>query len=696
MQGAFTFRKPQYVFPIGQSFYLKQLKCRRITPLCNSMDLFGIIGVRAELPAKLTLRRQKILHMFQNHVGRRLLKIAAPFTALVCLALTARAQDNDVRKLKELSIEDLMNIEVTSVSKVPQRLSQVASAIQVITHDDILRSGATNIPEALRLSPNLQVAQVNSSAWIISARGFNTVFANKLLVLIDGRTVYTPLFGGVLWELQGVLLEDVDRIEVISGPGAALWGANAVNGVINIITRKSQESQGLYASATAGDFLKTAFAARYGNHIGEKFFYKIYAQTADRKDTPLADDGWYRDQIGLRIDMPIDEKNNITIQGDAYVGDKNSLPSKSRFDGQNILARWTHTVSDKSEFILQTYYDRYWRDDPGTADQLSTYDLDFQHRVNIKKIHTLLYGAGYRVVHDNVINRNGFAGLVPADRVMPLYSAFVQDEVSLGEKVKVTLGSKFLHNVFSGFEIQPSVRGAWSVSANSTVWAAVSRAIRAPSRFDVDYRLPIQPQPPTSPSVIGTTDFKSEVLHAFELGYRIQSNQKLSLSLATFYNDYDDVYSVELRQGTQTYVIQNGSAGKTWGAELSGFYQILKPWRLRGGFTYFAKDLHAKDGRDHDPSYLSNDAKHQVVLQSMLDLPLHFKLDVVGRYLDYIPASFATPRIPDYTTFDVRLAWSFKQFDIAVIGQNLAARHHLEFGTITAPRSAYAKIICRF
>jgi iron complex outermembrane receptor protein len=610
-------------------------------------------------------------------------------------------QDIALSTLKGMTIEELMNIEVMSVSKGSLKLVEVASAIQVITREDILRSGATNIPEALRLASNLQVAQLNSTAWIISARGFNTVYANKLLVLIDGRTVYTPLFAGVLWDIQNVVLEDVDRIEVISGPGGALWGANAVNGVINIITKKAKDTRGLYVAEAAGDFLNAFAAIRYGDNIGDKFFYRVYAQHHNRGRTFLPNgdenkDAWRMTQTGFHLEGSPTDKDFFTMQGDVFSGSKENPTDTRAFDGQNILGRWSRALSENSNFILQLYYDRYWRDDPITADELETYDLDFQHRFSLSEKHSMLWGVGYRYVIDKVQNRTTFVGLDPATRRMPLYSGFVQDEISFSNTLKLTIGTKLLDNFFSGFEIQPSARIAWTVQQHHTLWAAVSRAVRAPSRLDVDYRLPMEPQPPTVPSVAGGPEFDSEKLNAFELGYRTQPNENSSFSIATFYNDYNDVYSVEPLPGTLTYQIQNGSEAESWGGEFSGVYQLAAWWRMRGGFTYFGKDLRPKTGRTHDPAYLANDAKHQLMFHSMINLPYNFNVDLIGRYLDYLPATFATKRVPEYFTFDTRIAWEYKFVEISLIGQNLWDHKHAEFQEVQIPRSFYGKLTWRF
>jgi iron complex outermembrane recepter protein len=646
-------------------------------------------------------------------------------TCIVVLILTiipwtvsAQVKDNesDITRLKALSIEELLNLEVTSVSRGPQRLSEVASAIQVITREDILRSGATNIPEALRLATNLQVAQLNSNAYIISARGFNTVFANKLLVLIDGRSVYTPLFGGVLWEMQHVLLEDVEQIEVISGPGGTMWGANAVNGVINIITKKAKGTQGVYLSAASSmpsldqapdregkafrnsDFLKRAFAARYGTQLSSTTFLRVHAQHTSRNssfsgDTARNADEWDVTEAGFNMSMSPDSNDVITIQGSVYLGTKDRDGNDADFDGQHILGRWTRTTSEKSQFSLQAYFDRYYRDDPGaTADELVTVDLDFQHRYHIGKSNSLLWGLGYRHVEDHVINRSNI-GLLPAYRTMPLYTAFLQNETIITPKVKLTIGSKFQHNVFTGTEFQPSVRMSANINSKNTVWAAVSEAVRTPSRMDVDYYLFLPPGPAIVKGDI--QNFVSERLKAFEFGYRMQAADLSSVSIAGFYNEYRDVYSVEfIADGTLR--IMNGSEAETWGGEFSGLLQATDSWRLRGGFTYIDNSLRPKAGRNHNPSYLVNDVKHQFMVQSMLNITDNIQFDLVARYLDYIPASFATIRVPEYFTFDARLAFVRKALEVAIIGQNLKSKVHREFGAAGIPRSVYAKVACRF
>lgn len=649
---------------------------------------------------------EDLYFIFQSRVVARIAAIIIFFSASISLPLRGFTQSKSpvsTSELKKLSVEELMKIEVSIVSRTPQKLTEAASAVQVITGDDIKRSGAQNIPDALRLVTNLQVAQLNANAWIISSRGFNTIFANKLLVMIDGRTVYTPLFGGVNWELQNVLLEDVERIEVVSGPGGTLWGANAVNGIINIITKSTVETQGLYAAAAAGTFVKNFEALRYGGKIGEKLTFKVYGQHYDRNHTIKPDnsdntDAWGMAQSGFQIDYHTSPSDSYMLQGNFYHGRKKDVGGNSDFNGQNVLARWNHSFSDSSDLMLQVFFDRYYRDDfPGQAfDKMKTLDADFQYRFPVAGKQSFLVGAGYRIVRDNVHYRINTTAILPEKKNLDLFNAFVQDEIGIGKRLTLTLGTKLLHNVYTNFEVQPSARLSFVPNDKSTLWSAVTRAVRTPSRLDVDLYIPAYPVPPPGPSVAGGPNFISEKEIAYELGYRIQPVSGLTFSLATFYNDYLDVYSVEALPGTATYQIQNGAKGKSWGAELSGTWQATSRWKLRSGFTYFDKKLESKPGHVFNPVYLGNDAKNQVLLQSVLDLPLNLHFDIIARYLDYLPQTIATKKVPSYSTFDARLAWEYKHLEVSVTGQNLGRKNHIEFGTLQIPRSIYAKIACRF
>ncbi|HWD94188.1 MAG TPA: TonB-dependent receptor [Verrucomicrobiae bacterium] len=615
---------------------------------------------------------------------------------LVTAVFSTAAATNEVTtpaELKRLSLEDLENQDVTVVSRRPEKLSESPSAVQVITGEDIHRSGATSLPEALRLAPNLEVAQVNSHDWAISARGFNNTLANKLLVMIDGRTVYTPLDAGVFWDVQNVLLEDVDRIEVVSGPGGTLWGANAVNGVINIVTKSARDTQGLLLEGGGGSLLQDSGAVRYGGGNGTNLFYRVYAQRFDRNDTVFpngndATDSWDMSQGGFRMDWYPSDANTLTVQGDAYSGSEAGLAGDTFVDGQNVLSRWSHTISENSDLTVQAYFDRTWREVPDSfAEDLKTSDLDVQHRFALGERQSVTWGGGYRLMEDRVQNTPALA-FIPADRNMQLFSAFVQDQITfVPDRLQLTVGSKLEHNDFSGFEFQPSARLAWTPDDRQTFWGAVSRAVRSPSRIDSDFRVP-----GTGPSqLIGDSDFDSETVLTYEAGYRVRPIDRLSLSVASYYNDYAHLRSLDQISPTN-FVIGNGFHGQTWGIDLSGTWQATAWWRLRGGYTYLNKLLWA-----NRPGVLSsvregNDPENQVMLQSIMDLPAHFQLDVVGRYVD----TLQNPHVPNYVSFDARLAWWCKgNLEISLVGQNLCDNQHAEFGAAATrqeiPRSVFGK-----
>jgi len=627
------------------------------------------------------------------------------FLALVPAILEAQVEDTlllPAERLKKLSLEDLMNIEVVSVSMRAEKLSEVASAIQVITDNDIAHSAATRLPELLKLTPNIQMAQANSHDWAITARGFNGlpsaggIVANKLLVMIDGRSVYSPLFGGVFWDVQNVMLEDVDKIEVVSGPGGTLWGANAVNGVINVVTKSSRETQGLYVSGASGNLLNDMAAVRIGarSRVDTNLYYRIYAQHFDQNSTLFqsgasARDAWDMVQGGFRMDYYPSKANILTLQGDFYGGDENkdSLLTRQITNGQNVLGRFTHVFSDKSDLKIQAYYDRTYRLQPTAVApflySLNTYDLDIQHRFSLGERNSILYGGGYRLEEDNT-NRS----LTPLSREMPVYNVFIQDEIALfAQKLKMTVGSKFLNNVFTGFEFQPCVRLAWTPGKSQTLWASVSRAVRTPSRFDSD---------------ILTSDvkFQSEKVMAYELGYHLSPVKQLTLSFAAFFNHYNQLRSIDQTTSTTTpFIFTNDQRAESWGFEFSGNYQVMEQWRLRGGYTYFDRNIWAVTPAvlPISVAFESMDPKNTWMIQSMLDVTRSLTFDLVGRYVDPVPgAQYSIPDVPAYYTCDARLAWHRKGIEISLVGQNLLQESHIETGRSTIPRAFYAKITCKF
>src|SRR5882762_10132058 len=624
---------------------------------------------------------------------------------LVLLAEPAFAQqpDSAAQALKRLSIEQLMNLEVTSVSKRPERLAQTASAIQVITQEDIRSSGASSLPEALRLASNLQVAQLDSRQWAISARGFNSTTANKLLVLIDGRTVYTPLFSGVFWDAQQVALADIDRIEVISGPGATLWGANAVNGVINVITKDAKDTPGLLLSGGGGTELRGVGTARYGGPLGSAARYRIYATRFARDPSALpsgqdAVDDWHLGQGGFRADWDASTISHVTLQSDLYDG-RIGQPSAGDIavSGGNVMAKWSRTISETSGLTAQLYYDRTNRDIPGTfGEDLDTYDVELQHQTRLGARHDLVWGVGYRLINDHVANTPGLAFL-PAHVSRDWLTGFVQDEIALvPDRLHIALGTKIEHNDYTGFEIQPSGRVNWTLGPSATLWAAVSRAVRTPSRVDRELFVPAQPPY----FLAGGPDFHSEEELAYELGFRHQQGS-LALSVATFYSRYYGLRSLERATPTSPLVIGNGQDGESYGAELAADYRVTRQWRLRAGYTELRVHVWPNPGST-DTSRGSTESQvpdRQFLLQASVDLPAHLGLATWFRAIDDINNQL----VPAYAELNATLTWRpTSHLDLSLVGQNLLHDQHREFGAATSPtrrdiqRGAYGAVAWRF
>jgi len=630
---------------------------------------------------------------------------------LVCFTPLGFAQQPEsavsADSLKKLSIEQLMNLQVTSVSKRPERLSQTASAIQVITQEDIRRSGAASLPEALRLATNLQVAQLDSRQWAISARGFNGTAANKLLVLIDGRTVYTPLFSGVFWDVQEVPLGDIDRIEVISGPGATLWGANAVNGVINVITKDANDTQGLLLSGGGGTEQHGFGTVRYGAALGSNVRARFYGRGFDRDATAFpsgrdAADDWYVGQGGFRMDWEASSASRVTLQGDLYDG---RIAQDSGGDiavsGRNVIAKWSRTLSERSSLAGHLYYDRTHRDIPGLfGEDLDTYDFDLQHRTRLGDRHEVVWGLGYRNINDRtVIGLDSALAFLPLHVAREWFTGFVQDEIALlPNRFHLTLGTKIEHNDYTGFELQPSGRVNWTLSPSATLWAAVSRAVRAPSRIDREFFAPAKP-----PFFLaGGPDFHSEEELAYELGYR-HHQESLALSVATFYSRYHGLRSLEqVNPPTPVpLVIGNGQDGESYGAELTADYRVTDRWRLRAGYTELRVHVWPNPGST-DASRGATESQipdRQFLVLSSVDLPAHLGLAAWFRAIDDINNEL----VPAYAELNVTLTWHpTSKLDLSLVGQNLLHDQHREFGAATSPtrrdiqRGVYGAVAWRF
>lgn len=641
------------------------------------------------------------------------------------VGLAQQSDSDDVnRSLKRLSLDELLALEVTSVSKQPERLLEAAAAIQVVTNSDIRRSGATRLPEALRLAGNLQVAQKGAHGWGISARGFNTDLANKLLVLIDGRAVYTPLYSGVFWDRQDYVLEDIDRIEVVSGPGGTLWGANAVNGVVNVVSKSARDTQGLFLEAATGDRFESVTAVRYGGALAPNVHFRVYGKYSDRDGNELADGSEVGNsrrmaQGGFRLDAATSAGDELTFQGDLHEA-KEVLTGGRRavMSGHNLLGRWTRRPAEDSEFSLQLYYDRthlFLPTDPlivngltlapagQLQDDLDTYDLDFQHRFRVNDRHKLMWGLGYRFTRDSLANSPAL-GFFPPRLDQDLFSGFVQDEVSWRENLTLTLGTKVEHNDYTGFETEPGIRLRWLVSPRQSVWAAVSRAVRMPSRIDRDVA-----QPSTGPLVLlrGGADFQSETVVAYEAGYRRQIGSSAFVSLAAFHNSYDDLRSTGLTPVTiLPLVFENNLEGTTRGLEFDGGCELAPWWRLHGSATFLREDLRGKAGRYDFNNALNEtaDPRHQFALRSAMDLPRNWELDLLARRVGELRMNNAgvAVTVPAYTELDIRLAWhASPALEVSFVGQNLLHARHPEYGIPSATRAEisrnlYARITWRY
>jgi iron complex outermembrane receptor protein len=622
--------------------------------------------------------------------------------ASLALPLLAAADSAplSLEALARFSIEELAEIEVSSVSRRPEPLRQAAAAIYVISREDIRRSGVTSLPEVLRLAPNLQVARLDASRYAISARGFNSSTANKLQVLIDGRSVYTPLYSGVFWDAQDTLLEDIERIEVVSGPGGALWGSNAVNGVINVITRRAQDSVGSLLQAEAGN-AERQLAARHGVRLGDDASLRVYAKGLVRDDTFTpsgadAGDGWHKAQAGFRFDWGRGA-DTLTLQGDGYDG---AIAQGTRPDatlgGVNLLGRWNRQLADGAAIQVQTYYDRTRREIPGTfGEVLETWDLDLQHRLRWGERHDIVWGGGYRLLRDDVSNSAALAFL-PAQRDLHLANVFVQDSIALNPAWKLTLGAKLEHNSYTGLEFQPDVRLAWQLHPNALLWGAVSRALRTPSRIDREFFAPGPPAPPST--FAGGPDFRSEQLTAYQLGYRAQPAASLSYAVTVFHHDYDWLRSVEPAPGGGLPItFANGMRGQTEGLEAWGNLQVNPDWRLTAGYTYLWKRLgFAPDSRDTRLSGAGNDPTHQLFLRSSHNLRHGLELDLFLRAIGALP----NPAIPGYVAVDARIGWTVARgVELSLIGNNLFDQRHPEFASTAGSelgRSLQAKLQWNF
>lgn len=618
--------------------------------------------------------------------------------------------ESDVAGLARVNVTAPALAEVVStVSRQESTVGRSPAAVFVITNEMIRRSGARSIPEALRMAPGVQVARIDANKWAISIRGFNGRFANKLLVQIDGRSVYTPLFAGVFWDVQDVLLEDVERIEVIRGPGATIWGANAVNGVINILTKKSSKTQGLFIESGGGT--ERGYAnVRQGGELGDDAHYRVYGKWFERdrsfESNGAAHDDWRMGRGGFRIDWEPDWRDTITLQGDFYDGETGrrnlfaspTPPFTSIFDenarvtGGNLLWRMTRDLGDNSDWSLQAYYDRTEREfvQSGFEEIRDTFDIDFQHHFEPFENHSVIWGASYRHSRDGITNLPFALEITPRYRSIDLISYFIQDEITLmDDLLYLTAGTKLQHNDFTGFEVQPTGRLLWTPTERHSIWGSFSRAVRTPSRGEDDVRIrqppafapspPAPPGTPIFPVISGNRDVESELLHAYEIGIRHQPHESFSWDLSLFYHDYDNL--VSSRRGplsigiplTIPISINNEATAETYGFEIFGNYQVNDDWKLYGAYSFLKMQVSDVNGGGAERESPQN----QVYLQSSWDLGAGLEFDAIGRYVD----SLAALNTPSYFTMDLRLGWEMNDnLEFQIVGRHLLDASQPEHG----------------
>ena len=664
---------------------------------------------------------------------------------LICMAAQAWSDDEGqspkpAEDLTKMSIEDLLNVEVTTASKKAQFLTDVPAAIYVITSEDIRRSGATSVPDLLRMVPGVQVAQIDANKWAISIRGFNGRYANKLLVLIDGRSVYTPLFSGVYWDVQDVMLEDVERIEVIRGPGGSLWGANAVNGIINIITKHAKDTQGSLLYLGVGDEEKGLGGFRHGGAWGKDGHYRVYGKFFKRDALishttgMTATDGWKMRRGEFRMDRGDPSSSQFTMQGEFYSGDvqqgtqrptltppfSETLREDVRVSGGHLLARWQRRNAKGAETSLQVYYDRTRRNAPLELNEVrSTFDVDFQRRARWSERQDVVWGVGYRRTSDRT-QGTFHLSFDPAHRTDDLFSAFIQNDVTLKENLRLSIGSKFEHNDYSGFEVQPNLRLLWQPNERRTLWASVARAVRTPSRADHDLRVNVgagpgaNGAPPNVITLFGDNGFESETVRAHEIGYRFRPHDNVSVDVAAFYNVYNNLRTFE--RGTPflemsplpphvvvPFMFANRLSAKTYGAEIATQWTVNPQWRVAAGYTLFKPkfrfDATSTDTLGLDDDLRDTNPHQQFHLRSHLNLSKKFELDTLLYGVDNI----GSIGIKGYTRLDVRLGWRPKEnVEVSLVGQNLLGDRSREFdstlgeGTSRVERGIYGKVTWRF
>ena len=649
------------------------------------------------------------------------LLLAALLSNPVCgLLVSADATAGETLPLADYSLEQLMNVsvEVSSAARKPQKLEDTAAAIHVITRQDIRRSGMTSLPELLRMVPGMQVARIDGGTWAISSRGFNAKNSDNLLVMLDGRVLQTPTFTGVNWDAQGVVLEDVERIEVIRGPGGALWGANAVSGIINIITSSAAATQGGMLSGGAGNYEHQG-TVRYGGDLGETGHFRIYAKDAAQRNFKQASGIGAHDRhdmrsAGFRTDWDLSGGNSLTVQGDTYSGASDhtgtavaltppySTPTGYTIDlnGGNLLARWKSALSATDEWALQFYYDTYQRRYFNLGEQRDTVDLDFQHRFLAGERHDIVWGAGYRQTRDNMDNTFTVSYL-PASRTDRVASAFFQDEIALKDNsLHLIAGSKFERNDYTGFEVQPNLRLRWKIDEWQTAWAAVSRAVHTPSRTDADSRVVAAVVKPGATAFVtrlqGNSAIQSERVLSYEAGYRSQLTEQVQTDVAAFYSEHQNLMTIErganfVEAGytVMPLAFHNRASATTHGLEWSGSWRPDDRWQFKAAWSWLKMDIR-RDAGSTDTSIEAEEGRspqNQFQFHAFHSPADHVDLSTSLYYVDSLPSL----KVSAYTRLDARIGWRVQPgLELSLTGRNLLDPGHPEFINVAGPRTSEA------
>jgi iron complex outermembrane receptor protein len=642
-------------------------------------------------------------------LARRLLPFLLGSALATCASAGERDGTRPPAEFADLSIEELANIDITSVSKRPERLQDAPASVFVITADDIRRAGSRSLPEALRLAPNLQVARASNTGYYISARGMSGTSnspANKLLVMIDGRSVYSPLFSGVFWDEPDVMLEDVERIEVISGPGGTLWGVNAVNGVINIITRHADDTRGDQL-VLRGDSDGAQAAFRHGAG-GPGHSWRIYGKVFGLGHSELAngksiDDAWEQGQVGMRADWTRGV-DRFSVNGNAWRG-RQGQPAPGAVAapgagtgiddiitrGANLTGRWEHTLDNGGSVSAQAYVDHRYREVPPTfTDSVGIADLQVQHSLPAMGAHSIVWGGEYRYSRDDVTNSR-FVAFLPATDRQAWASLFAQDEITLTDSLRLTAGARYERNPYTGAELLPTLRLSWRVSPAHSLWAGYSRTVRAPSRLDVDAYVP-----GAAPFLLaGGPRVRSEVARVFEIGYRGQVGQDMSYSVTAFRNLYDHLRTTDIINGGSMIEFGNQMEGRAHGVEAWGSYQMSEAWRLSAGVTALRERFMLKPGSVDAGSVATTgaDPAYTAQLRSSYVFDGTREMEVALRRV----GALGRPAVPGYTALDLRFGWRFAPgMELSVIGANLNGGHR-EYGVeqfaSEAPRSVGVKLV---